>query len=212
MSMSEFHAHLAEDALEEYAFNRLPEAELEAFEEHLLLCEPCQQRLQEVDEYIGAMKVGIAAHKAQPSSAFSIPAFRAAPIPALRAAAPMIWTTACALLLLLTAPALMRMLGRLPAQAAPVELAAFRGTESMAQGPADRPLDLSIDAADLPVFAAYRITVVTSSGRSRWSGIAAAQSGRLLAHIPEHLPPGVYWVRLSAEPGELLREFGLRVQ
>jgi hypothetical protein len=106
----------------------------------------------------------------------------------------------------------MKMAGRLPAEPAPVELAAFRDADSMAQGPADRPLDLSIDAADLPVFASYRVTVVTAAGQSRWSGIAAADGGKLLAHIPERLPPGVYWVRLSAVQGELLREFGLRVQ
>jgi hypothetical protein len=38
--------------MEEYVFGRLNEADIENFEEHLLICQPCQGALAEVDEYI----------------------------------------------------------------------------------------------------------------------------------------------------------------
>src|SRR5579863_2885618 len=49
-------AHLSEETLEEYAFNRLSEAEAEPLEEHLLVCGACQEKLREVDDYIRLMK------------------------------------------------------------------------------------------------------------------------------------------------------------
>ena len=34
----------------------LPEGQLAVIEEHLLICEVCQDRLQELDEYVAAMR------------------------------------------------------------------------------------------------------------------------------------------------------------
>jgi hypothetical protein len=95
--------------------------------------------------------------------------------------------------------------------AAVVALAAFRGGDSGAffDGPARRPLELTIDAPDLPAAAGYRVEVVGATGREAWSGAATAP---MSPSIAKGLPPGIYWVRLYAPHGEWLREFGLRLR
>lgn len=45
-----------DDMLEEYSFERLAPKATEDLEEHLLICQSCQNRLKSIDEYIGVMK------------------------------------------------------------------------------------------------------------------------------------------------------------
>ena len=53
-------AHIPEEELELYAVSRdFPEGQLAAIEEHLLVCHVCQDRLQELDEYISAMRTAL---------------------------------------------------------------------------------------------------------------------------------------------------------
>jgi predicted anti-sigma-YlaC factor YlaD len=56
---SEAIQHLNEDTLELIALNRLPEPNLAAAEEHLLVCEKCRRALTEADEYVAAMRTGL---------------------------------------------------------------------------------------------------------------------------------------------------------
>src|ERR1700692_1132876 len=49
-------SHLEEPELEEYSMGMLSEASLEAFEEHLLACNCCQDRLLEMEAYVNAMR------------------------------------------------------------------------------------------------------------------------------------------------------------
>ncbi len=53
MDLSE---HVSQDALEQYAMETLPESEIEPLEEHLLVCEPCQDRLTHIDQFIAALR------------------------------------------------------------------------------------------------------------------------------------------------------------
>jgi len=53
-------AHISEDRLEEYAFNRLSEPESAEVEEHLLVCEDCQELVGNIDEYIRLSRTPIA--------------------------------------------------------------------------------------------------------------------------------------------------------
>jgi hypothetical protein len=48
--------HIPEDHLELYALDRLPEADAAPVEEHLLVCEVCQERLAKWDEFVRAMR------------------------------------------------------------------------------------------------------------------------------------------------------------
>ena len=52
--------HASEDDLENYAMRTLPESACAAPEEHLLVCELCQDRLGATNEYVAAMKAAAA--------------------------------------------------------------------------------------------------------------------------------------------------------
>ena len=57
-------AHIPEEELELYAVSRdFAEGRLAAIEEHLLVCHVCQDRLQELDEYISAMRTALTAQQ-----------------------------------------------------------------------------------------------------------------------------------------------------
>ena len=52
-----FVLHLTEDVLESYALGQLSPQDCAPAEEHLLICPTCQDRLDQTDAYIQAMKV-----------------------------------------------------------------------------------------------------------------------------------------------------------
>jgi hypothetical protein len=53
---AESSSHPDDRIVEAYALNRLEEPLLTAYEDHLLMCEECQKRLQQMDEYVDAMR------------------------------------------------------------------------------------------------------------------------------------------------------------
>ena len=199
--------HPSEDALENYAFHRLSEEDTACFEEHLLVCDACQEAVEATEEFILLMKAA------------------AAPVPQVtgRAMLPasiknLPWRNAVWGGCLMTAAILaILMLSRRSAEdpaPAPVMLASFRGAEAvaMAHAPARRPLDLAIDAPDVPSTGGYRIEIVSAAGKPAWTGGLASSGGKLTALVPPRLDAGIYWVRLYADNSELLREFGLKLE
>jgi hypothetical protein len=58
-----FGTHIPEEVLDEFALDMLTDMHCAGWEEHLLLCELCQDRLDEADEYIRAMKSALAAFR-----------------------------------------------------------------------------------------------------------------------------------------------------
>lgn len=54
------YGHIPDDILDEFAMDMLPEADSAPWEEHLLVCERCQVRVAEADEYIQEMKAAAA--------------------------------------------------------------------------------------------------------------------------------------------------------
>jgi hypothetical protein len=230
-----FFVHLTTDTLEEYAFDRLSEAEVEALEEHLLVCPACQVSLAEVDEYIFLMKEATAAY--QPATSPKGGAKTVWLKTALMGyAAGAIALAATVFLILESRPA--------PPveEASPVPLIALRGP-SMNHARAGRPLELTLDITGLTTAGglttggsttasdskggglasatSYRVDVIDAGGKPVWSGQFAAcqktqadgsceaSGGPIVARVTGGLKAGVYWVRLYAG-GELLREFGLQ--
>lgn len=51
--------HLAEQRLEDFARKTLPERALEAVEEHLLVCELCRRRLDEIDRFMAGLRAAL---------------------------------------------------------------------------------------------------------------------------------------------------------
>lgn len=49
-------SHVAEEDLERYSMGELLEAECARFEEHLLLCESCRERVRQQDLFVRSMK------------------------------------------------------------------------------------------------------------------------------------------------------------
>ena len=188
-----FGAHLSEETLEEYAFGRVLEPEAASIEEHLLVCEQCQDTLGDIDEYILLMKA--ATREQAPLPALVRPKRRLAPYVAAGTIA-----AGVAVAALLPSVRPVR-----PAET--VELQSLRGVE-MPRIHADHPADLRITVPDLPD-APYRVEVVDASGGTVWSGRAVASGRRIRVLEPKALRAGAYWVRLYSENGELLREFGL---
>jgi hypothetical protein len=203
-----FDTHPTEDILEEYIFNRLLDEAKAALEEHLLLCSKCREALQDSEEYIRLMKAATADDTAKASAISQIRAVAMGP----PLASSVVWAAG---LVMLCAMALLSWRVEPPPPPAAVLLSSLRGGEgpsSMIRGPAGRPLDLDMNTDDVPVAAnRYRLEMVNAAGRPVWDGMAPVSGGKLTAHVSERLKPGVYWVRLRSAEGELLREFGLRL-
>jgi anti-sigma factor RsiW len=52
--------HVSEELLDQYALNKLSEAEAAAVEEHILICPNCQDRLTLTDDVIEALRAAAA--------------------------------------------------------------------------------------------------------------------------------------------------------
>jgi len=188
----QFGAHISEEVLENYAFHRLPEIDVEAIEEHLLVCDRCQEALGQIDEYIALMKEAVVAPDV--------------PVVAEPVRIPRRYVVAAAAAAVLALGLFFPRGTPLPAES--VRLAAFRGVE-MAHIHAGRPADFRIEVPDLEP-GLYRIDVVNETGRVLWTGTARAANGQISVHEPKALNQGVYWVRLYSPEGRILREFGLQ--
>ena len=209
--LSESAGHLTEDLLEEYLFGRVGEPELARLEEHLFVCLSCQNKLEELDTCIALIKYGTSAWERDqklsgakllpwPRMSFGRGAFLGAALAV---------GLACAVVLG----------GRTfshhqPAAPSTVKLMAMRGgaSDGLAQAPAGRPLELTLDSNTLTPQAGYRLEIVNQEGREIWSGVPVAAGATLSALITKSPRPGVYWIRLYSAGGELLREFGMRVE
>ncbi len=182
--------HISEDRLEEYAFARLGEPEIAEIEEHLLVCEGCQESLARVDQFISLMKNGTAAPVPIRTRSHLKRFVIAGSIAAAIAAA-----------FLIASP-----FGAAPAES--VDLVALRGVE-MARVHAGNSAEFRIDAADLED-GTYRIELVDGSGHPIWSGPVQASARHIRVAEPKPLSSGQYWVRLYSSQQTLLREFGLQ--
>jgi len=187
---------------EEYAFERLSEAETATLEEHLLICPTCQAELHRVDEFISMMKQASWQDRPQPVRSWirGLGYAVASGVAAGGIVAAFILAEGVAFR------------PKTVTGQAPVELLSLRsGAAGANHAIADRTLDLRIDLADLPGGREYQIEIVDANGRRWWSGEVEASIEWLSAHVGTPLNAGQYWVRLYSE-GALVREFGLRAE
>ena len=198
--------HVADDVLENYLLARLPEAELAAVEEHLLVCQKCQVQAEEIEEFILATQAALQAGGRKPAgralratsagflhSWLSVPVF-----------APIVVAVGAAIFIPVHRPSAV-----LPPSY--VSLNAMRGSETMpAHARAGGGLVLDLDITGLPVGGEYGVRVVDSGGAEVWTGVPQPLGNRIRAVVGGSLRPGRYWVRLT-RTGELLREYGLQI-
>ena len=193
--------HVDDEELERYSMGAMPEAAIAPFEEHLLVCEPCQLRLAQTDAYVGAMRQASARLRTEPLKR-GLPWLRFPRlIPALAGMAVAIVAAG----LWIGRPDM--------GEAHPfaVDLEATRGAAIEARAPAGRWLLLRLDLANLPASSSYRLEMVDRFGSRIYQATVAAQGSRAGFMVPG-TQPGIYFVRLYRPPGELLREYGFEVE
>ena len=181
--------HLQDDDVEQYSMGLLPEEKLPQLEEHLLICAACRDRVEEHDSYLKAIR-GAAV------------AARAAGEPQRLWIMRPVWLAAAASVLF--ASVLLVRTGSHSVEPQAVRLEAMRGIGIKAS--ADTPLVLQPDLKSLPPYASYRLEVVNEvGGRVFGANITA---GKPQATMPG-VPKGMYFVRLYAPSGDVLREYGV---
>jgi len=183
----------------------LSERSLEVFEEHLLACDACQDRLLEMEAYVNAMRS-------------ASPKLREAPRPSW--ASVFRWPQTAwvmALAVGVVALAVVRVWIVAPqarTEMASVVLHSSRGLEGLAtaKAPAGSRLSLIVDLTELPAFPSYRMEIVGATGKPVWEATAHAQNGKITQPTAKGLSTGQYYVRVYAPGGALLREFSLGVE
>jgi hypothetical protein len=203
--------HPTEDELERYVLNRSREEELEGLETHILACESCVARLEDLDVQISATKLAL-----QQMQGEEMAKAASAPQPSWRA-----WFTvpklsfagaaAAVALALIAVPAFLQH----NAPIAQVRLSAFRGDE-ISVAPAGHPLEMHLSTGDLsegPVF----VAVVDLHGTEVWRGRASIRQEQTEVVVPPIRATGAHFLRLYApsqttSDSNLLREFAFQVE
>jgi hypothetical protein len=194
--------HPDESVLELYCMEKLTGNPLDAFEEHLLVCAHCQDRVSETDSFLRGMRSALAAPLPEPVKTLWNP-FRYFQMPMP------VWATA--------AVAVAGVLGVVVAHNqnltnAPLALAltATRGG-AMPVAKAGSPLDLDLDVRDFAPAASNHVQIVNADGNEVWSGSASTvTNGHMHALVNSRLGPGQYYVRI-ADPVGAHREYALRL-
>ncbi len=186
------------EALDRFTMGRVSPQEMEDFEEHLLICEPCQQRFEAAESFAIAMRGASAELLREPEPkrwwAWRFPQL----VPAMAAVA----------MLVIGVVAIARYGGKAP-QPIAVSLTAMRGTVPGGTVPAGRPLALTPDLTGIAAPAPYKLEIVDQAGRVTWQANYNPASGAATAAAQS---AGPHFVRIYSAAGKLLREYGLTVQ
>jgi hypothetical protein len=204
--------HATGDRLEEYCLGRVPAAEQESLENHLLVCPACQELLRETDYYVRTMRQAAAelarempARNKNPLRRWFGPLFRPVPAAAFAgiAALALVWAIG---------PAFQ---GRRAQNPVAVTLEATRGGDEnlRVHAPQRTPLTLKLDLTGVAPLEVYEVRIVDADGAPVLESSARPQGGHLLLNAPARLARGTYWVRLynRAERRMPLREYGLEL-
>jgi hypothetical protein len=197
--MAEYSSHVGEELLEQYSVGCLAESEVPRVEEHILLCEACQDKLEHIDSWVRSVRRAGAQLPQESKSLWQfwrLPQF----VPALAATAFLVFAAGVGL----------QITKRGAVAPLAIALEATRG-ESVASVPAGRPLLLQPGLEGLPRFTQYRLEIVDQSGHSVRQAELHADSGLAGTSVPG-IRAGVYFVRVYSPSGELLREYGIEAK
>src|SRR5690242_2819120 len=186
--MQQYLEHPTEEALERFLLHQSQEPEVEIVETHILTCESCVERLEELETYMATTKIAL--RELQRSCRIKETArqkrswrawFEVGGLSFAGAAA------ACAAL----AFALLE-----PAQ---VNVSAYRGVETTFV-PEWRPVQMHLHTADLPD-GSVAVQLVNGEGVQVWKGANVIVHEQADLHLPRITKPGSYFLRLYA-PGK----------
>jgi len=188
--------HLDASQIESYCLGKVPEPEAAEVEEHLLICESCQQRVMECDAYLRSMRNASSRFRAEeqkPRKAWAAKGL----VPVLGVA-----------LVVVGIGTFLRSNPQGTGPGVPVALEVTRGAGVLAQGPAGRSLVLNPGVDGLPALAAYRLEMVDRNGKRVFQGDFIPGKG---VGAPSQRS-GIYFVRLYTLQGLLLREYALEIR
>ncbi|MBI2689491.1 MAG: hypothetical protein HYX27_24555 [Acidobacteria bacterium] len=200
-------AHPQDETLELYVLGRLQEPELGQLEEHMLVCEGCQERLDEATDYVSVVKAA-AEHVAAEAVGEKRDRRRwfhfdwsDRPAPAL----------AGALAVLLAVFVWQPWQAAVPAEWRTVELRTLRGSGAAeSRAVAGYALDLRLEASGIEQKTATA-QLVNASGDIVAELPVTFTAGKAEARYASALKAGQYWVRLK-QAGETVREYSLAVE
>lgn len=196
--------HESDERLELYALDRLSDSDTIQIEEHLMICEPCRDKLDEAaafafcarEELKKAPRVaseGSSGWLGWLSGAWLKPSF----------------ALGGAMALILTAGILWHSGGSRMAPVASLQLTAMRGDE-LKSVVAAQELDLTLDDAPSGN-GTLNVELVDRTGNPVWRGESRAQGTTVRARIRKTLPSGEYFARLYDAPGHLVHEYAFRI-
>ena len=202
--------HPSEEVLERFLLHNAQEDELDRVETHILACEGCVSRLEQLELQIAAAKIALQELSRQPRPERAIERRSVKEWFTLRTLS---WAGAAAVFALAIGLTPRFMLQTNPPT--DVTLSANRGSETPLV-PQGRPLHLHLTAPDVangPV----RVSVVDAYGSEVWTGAAKAQDERVELSLPKIEKAGSHFLRLYAlradkTSGDLLREFPFQVR
>lgn len=197
-------SHPSEDLLEKFAQRQCDDEEIELVETHILGCETCVTKLEELEDFIEAFQSGYEEFR---RSSRSRPVRRLSFQWAVGIAAAAVLGVGLSLVPL---PGHSDRRASLPA--APVQLSAERGNDTVA-APAARPLQVRLTPTDLPQ-GKLTVEVVNAVGSSVWSGSTQVAREEAIVNLPP-MTAGSYFLRLyagSKEQSDLLREFAFQIK
>jgi hypothetical protein len=211
-------AHIREERLEAYSANLLAGDELDRTEEHLLVCETCQDRLNAVERFgramrSAAMRIREEEKQAPKTSGMGqwLRRLFHLPLPVWAGAA------AVSVALLVIFSVSLRHPTHTPQPLAPgppveVALEAIRG-ESTGTAPAGHALHLLLDGQGVAEIPVWQVEIVDSEGGKIWNGKGIRSDSTIIADVPLALSPGTYYIRLiNDSPVDPAREFELVVK
>ena len=195
-------SHPSEDLLEKFAQQRCNEEELEVVETHILGCEICVTKLEEIEDFLNAFQPGYEEFRRSRSWPVKRSSFQ--------------WGIGIAAAAVLGVglsfvPRLSNHgISSLPA--VQVQLSAERGNEAVI-APASRSLHIRLTATDLPQ-GTLAVEAVNAFGNSVWKGATEVTHEEATVSLPP-MAPGYYFLRLYAgtkDESDLLREFAFQIK
>jgi len=190
--------HGTDEQLEAYVLGRLSDSEEEILEEHLLVCATCRTVVDQQLVFASGMREALADARPQRDWLAWL-----RPVLAPRLA------MASALAALVVAAAGLYFVAGDHTHYAPVaalQLTAIRGTTTPSVEPA-REIDLTLNG--FPTTGGpFKVEVVDANGGNIWTGTTSSPS----VAVHEKFRRGSYFVRLYTSSGDLLHEYGFRVE
>lgn len=203
-------SHVRDEILEAYVLKRLQAEDVDQVEDHLLICEFCQRRLDQSSQFIQATRIAATRIRAQESNhARRQPWWSVASI-----SRPALAVVTVAILGIALSVSFRR-------SAEPVyeeiALMTTRGTgDHEVVGRSGLRLKLALGLQGVDQQPEYRVAVVDTSGKLIWQSgpVRPETRDEVRVTLDQEIGSGTYWVRLmsNSSSGSTLREYPLKVR